>query len=194
MKQSTTYERCVPLLVEAWLPTAISATALQANSDEQDDDRKISAQRVGRTTLRVPTEVLCVGQPSAEHREEPTVPKVTVYMFKCRGVPEMLKKMLVPTTAQNHQPPVQSQTASTQQAKAQSGAAVPRAKKNILLRFPSSHRASPQLPSPTRELESLTTNLINRSQTTVPSDREVLTLDRPVEQRPQREDRGLRRP
>ena len=102
VKLSTTYERCVPLPVEAWLPKAISTAS--------------------------------------------------------RG------------------PPVQSQTASTQQAKAQSGAAVPKQsshagrepRKNILQRFPSLHRASPQLPSPVRELESLTTNPTNKSQTTAP--------------------------
>ena len=49
-------------------------------------------------SLRVLREALCVGQPSAQYREEPTVPEVTMYMFKSRGVPEMLKKMMVKLT------------------------------------------------------------------------------------------------
>ena len=89
----------------------------EANSDEQDEtiirsvpsvllqgaakrrsQTMIAAVSTRRTSLRVPREVLCVDQPSAQHREEPTVPQVTVYMFKSRGVPEMLKKIMVKLT------------------------------------------------------------------------------------------------
>ena len=89
----------------------------EANSDEQDEtiigsvpsvllqgatkrrsQTMIAAVSIRRTPLRVPREVLCVGQPNAQHRDEPTVPQVTVYMFKSRGVPEMLKKIMVKLT------------------------------------------------------------------------------------------------
>ena len=92
-----------------------------------------------RTSLRVPREVLCVGQPSAQHREEPTVPEVTVYMFKSRGVPEMFeendgeahrrtsqscrRRGAQPRTI-SHQ--YRARLRFTQRAKAQSGAAVPK--------------------------------------------------------------------
>ena len=141
------------------------------------------------TSLRVLREALCVGQPSAQYREEPTVPEVTMYMFKSRGVPEMLKKMMVKLTnelrklagEEEHSPepsaartepdcvhPAGQGAVRSRSAQAELARRT-RAKKNMLQRFPSSHRASPQLPSPARELESLTTNLINRSQTTAPS-------------------------
>ena len=180
----------------------------EANSDEQDEtiirsvpsvllqgaakrrsQTMIAAVSIRRTPLRVPREVLCVGQPSAQHRDEPTVPQVTVYMFKSRGVPEMLKKIMVKLTnelrklageeehspepsATNTEPdcvhPAGQGAVRSRSAQAELARRT-RAKKNIPQRFPSSHRASPQLSSPARELESLTTNLINRSQTSGPS-------------------------
>ena len=141
------------------------------------------------TSLRVLREALCVGQPSAQYREEPTVPEVTLYMFKSRGVPEMLKNMMVKLTnelrklagEEEHSPepsaartepdcvhPAGHGAFRSRSAQAELARRT-RAKKNMLQRFPSSHRASPQLPSLARELESLTTNLTNRSQTTAPS-------------------------
>ena len=177
----------------------------EANSDEQDEtiirsvpsvllqgaakrrsQTMIAAVSTRRTSLRVPREVLCVGQPSAQHRVEPTV---TVYMFKSRGVPEMLKKMMLKLTnelrklagEEAHSPEPSATSTEPDCAHPAGQGAVrrrsaraelarrTRAKKNILQRFPSSHRASPQLSSLARELESLTTNLINRSQMTAPS-------------------------
>ena len=181
----------------------------EANSDEQDESivnsmpnvlsRDAATKRSSQTmtatvsarvtSLRVLREALCVGQPSAQHREEPTVLEVTVYMFKSRGVPEMLKRMMVKLTnelrklagEEEHSPepsatstepdcvdPAGQGAVRSRSAEAELARRT-RAKKNILQRFPSSHRASPQLPSSARELESLTTNLINRSQTTAPS-------------------------
>ena len=147
--------------------------------------------------------MLCVGQPSAQHREEPTVPEVTVYMFKARGVPEILKKMMVKhlqakrSTAQNHQPPVQSQIASTQQAKAESGAAVPKQsshagrepRRTFYSAFPAriAHPCSCQVHEPDQQVT-------DDSSVSSQSHREVVTGDRPADQRPKREDRGLRRP
>ena len=116
------------------------------------------------------------------------MPEVTVYMFKPRGVPEMLQKMMVKLTnelrklagEEEHSPepsatstepdcvhPAGQGALRSRSAQAELARRT-RAKKNIQ-RFPSSHRGSPQLPSPARELESFTTNLIYRSQTTAPS-------------------------
>ena len=208
----------------------------EANSDEQDEtvirsvpsvllqgatkrrsQTMIAAVSIRRTPLRLPRRVLCVGQPSAQHRDEPTVPQVTAYMFKSRGVPEMLKKIKVKLTnelrklageeehspepsATNTEPdcvhPAGQGAVRSRSAQAELARRT-RAKKNIPQRFPSSHRASPQLSSPARELESLTTNLINRfadvRSVSSQSHREVVIGDRPAEQRPKREDRGRRR-
>ena len=112
------------------------------------------------------------------------MPEVTVYMFKSRSVPEMLKKIMVKLTnelrklageeehspepsATNTEPdcvhPAGQGAVRSRSAQAELARRT-RAKKNIPQR-----RASPQLSSPARELESLTTNLTYRSQRTAPS-------------------------
>ena len=105
----------------------------EANSDEQDETTVRSVPSVllqgaatkrrsqtmtatvsaRGTSLRVLREALCVGEPSAQHREEPTVPEVAVHTFRTGSMVKFTDE-LRKLAAQNHQPPVQSQTASIQ--------------------------------------------------------------------------------
>ena len=208
----------------------------EANSDEQEEtimrsvpsvllqgaakrrsQTMIAAVSIGRTPLRVAREVLCVGQPSAQHRDEPTVPQVTVYMFKSRGCARDVEE----DNGEAHQ--------RTSQACRRRGAQ-PRTishQYRARLRSPSRPRRSqePQCPSRARTqdasqeehftaLSQLTSHIpavvksgagagkldhepgqqvADVRSVSNESHREVVIGDRPAEQRPKREDRGLRR-
>ena len=208
----------------------------EANSDEQDEtiirsvpsvllqgatkrrsQTMIAAVSIGRTPLRVAREVLCVGQPSAQHRDEPTVPQVTAYMFKSRGVPEMLKKIMVKVTnelrklageeehspepsATNTEPdcvhPAGQGAVRSRSAQAELARRT-RAKKNIpqhfsqlTSRIPAVVKSGAGAGKLDHEPDQQVADVRSVSSQ---SHREVVIGDRPAEQRPKREDRGLRR-
>ena len=101
------------------------------------------------------------------------------------------------STAQNHQPPEQSQTASTQQAKAQSRAAVPKQsshagrepRRTCYSAFPARIPAVAESGTGAGKLDHEPDQQVaDDSSVSSQSHREVVTGDRPTEQRPKRED------
>ena len=71
---------------------------MQGAAAKRNSSTMTAAVRARRTSLKTLRGVLCFGQLSAQRREEPTMPEVAVYMFNSRGVPEMSKKMMVKLT------------------------------------------------------------------------------------------------
>ena len=141
----------------------------------------IAAVSLRRTPLRVPREVLCVGQPNAQHRDEPTVPQVTVYIFKSRGVPEMLKKITVKLTSELRKLAGEEDASQEEHSTAlsQLTSHIPAVVKSGAGAGKLDHEPDQQV----ADVRSVSSQ----------SHREVVIGDRPAEQRPKREDRGLRR-
>ena len=196
---------------------SVPSVLLQGAATKRRSQTMIAAVSARRTSLRVPREVLCVEQPSAQHREEPTEPEVTVCMFKSRGVPEMLKKMTVKLTNELRKLAGEEEHSAEPSATSTEPDCVHPASQGAVR----SRSAQVELARRTRAKKEHSTALSQLS-SRIPavaksgagagkldhepdqqvadgcsvssqSHREVVTGDRPAEQRPKREDRGLRR-
>ena len=138
------------------------------------------------------------------------MPEVTVYMFKSRGVPEMLKKMMVKLTnelrklaGEEEHSPEPSATSTEPDCVHPAGQGAVRSRSaqaelarrtRAIERFPI-HRAVAKSGAGAGKLDHEPDQQVaDDSSVSSQSHREVVTGDRPAEQRPKREDRGLRRP